>query len=298
MPATTSPRRCSMKAWVAGRKRAHGAQHRHRLGHDVVGIAALDLGDRDHGVVERVDLPGDDAAGRLDDQRGGDDRVLAEMRHRRVAADAGELDRELIGRRHGRAVAHGEAADRQLRPVVHADRFPGPENARTALPRPCAGRRHALPRPAGTPGRPCRRNGGSRPDSERHRAAWWCGRHGRRHASCRAWSRHAAGRCARRSAARPCRPAGRCCRCRPPGGSPPRRRSRRSRYAPRRHRIRFSRSATKADGPDLLEAQLRMRVQVPPPSGQLVLPLGDPIDHGHALVPSLTLPPRAQGGCR
>ena len=45
----------------------------------------------------------------------------AEVRHGRVAADAGDIDPEMVGRRHGRPWRHGEYSNRQLRPIVQPE---------------------------------------------------------------------------------------------------------------------------------------------------------------------------------
>ena len=68
-------------------------------------------------------------------------------------------------------------------PVVQAEHLLGREALEQPVARPSPARRRHLPRPAGRSGRPCRRSCGSRPDNGRRRAAWWCGRHGRRRAS-------------------------------------------------------------------------------------------------------------------
>ncbi len=100
---------------------ARGAQHAHRFGDHVVGVAAVDMADGDHAAFDRLDGARDDGLECGDDVGGDHDRIDAEMRHRSVSALAGDGDLDVGDRGHDRAVAPGEGAGGHLRPVVHAE---------------------------------------------------------------------------------------------------------------------------------------------------------------------------------
>ncbi len=88
---------------------------------DVVGVAGMHLGDRDHRRIERRHVARHHALQRRDDLRGDDHRIDAGLRPRAVRALAGDLDVEQAAARHLRARADGELADVELGPVVHAE---------------------------------------------------------------------------------------------------------------------------------------------------------------------------------
>src|SRR4051794_12026318 len=93
----------------------------------------MEAGDRDHRVVDRVNLARHYALKRLDDLAAGEQWVAALMRHRGVAALAEHPDRELVDRGHDRTGAHGKSAQRQLRPIVQAEHPLGREALEEAL---------------------------------------------------------------------------------------------------------------------------------------------------------------------
>ena len=101
------------------------------------------------------------------------------------------------------AHAHREAADRAAGPV-YACRRHGAWEKRSNSPSSIITRPPPSPSSAGWEDEIGRavENCGSRRDSARRRAAWWCGRHGRRHACSRAGSRRSRRRSSPRSAAR------------------------------------------------------------------------------------------------
>ena len=69
---------------------------------------------------QRVDVAAGDRLQPVDDLRRGDDRVDAEMRHRRMRAAAGDGDLEDVEGGHHRPGPDRELPGRQPRPVVHA----------------------------------------------------------------------------------------------------------------------------------------------------------------------------------
>ena len=94
--------------------------------HDVADVAAVDLGDADDQRRLRIDRAADDALHGANERAGGQDRVVAEMRHRGVGAGAGEAKFEHVDGGHHRADAGGDGAERHSRPVVHGvDRLDG-----------------------------------------------------------------------------------------------------------------------------------------------------------------------------
>ena len=93
----------------------------------------MELGDRDHRAVDRVGVARDDGLQRAHDLRAGDHRIARMMGHGAVPATAGELDLDAIGGGHHRARAHRELAERQARPVVHAEHLLGRETLEQPL---------------------------------------------------------------------------------------------------------------------------------------------------------------------
>ena len=87
---------------------------------DVVGGAGVELGDRDHGGFQRIDVARHDRLQRVDDRRAHHDRIDRGVRPRRVAAEAFDVDIDAVGRRHHRAGPDGEIADREAGIIVHA----------------------------------------------------------------------------------------------------------------------------------------------------------------------------------
>ena len=87
----------------------------------VVGVAGMDLGDRQHGRIDRRDIARHHALQRRRDVGGDDHRIDAGLRPRAVRALAGDVDVEEGAARHHRARADGELADVEARPVVHAE---------------------------------------------------------------------------------------------------------------------------------------------------------------------------------
>ena len=71
--------------------------------------------------LQRIDVARHDRLQLIDDLRADQHRVDAEMRPRRVAADALEVDGDRVGRGHHRARTDGELADRHARIIVHAE---------------------------------------------------------------------------------------------------------------------------------------------------------------------------------
>ena len=191
------------------RQAARGAVQSGVLGDDVAGDACLEHADRHHRGVERIDVARHHRLQLVDDLRADENAVDREMRPRRMAADAFDVDRDVVGRRHHGAGANGELprpAGRDNCACRTPDRCGSGRSGRRA---PWRGRRRRPPRPAGRSRPPCRRNCAFRRGIWRRRAAWRCGRHGRRRASCPAPSSGNRARSPPRSAARPCRRAGR-----------------------------------------------------------------------------------------
>ena len=89
------------------------------VGNDVIGVAAVDRGDRDHRLVERIDHPRNDGLDSRDDRARGDDRVTRPVRQRGVAARSLDDDGEGLGGSHRAAPRDPEFADRHSRPIVH-----------------------------------------------------------------------------------------------------------------------------------------------------------------------------------
>ncbi|MNN29482.1 hypothetical protein D3C81_1430860 [compost metagenome] len=81
----------------------------------------MELRDRDHRGIDGALVAGNDPLQRRDDLRGGEDRVVAIVRHGRMRALAAHDDAEFIARCHQRAHARAESADRHAGPVVHAE---------------------------------------------------------------------------------------------------------------------------------------------------------------------------------
>ena len=100
---------------------AHRAAQHGLLRDDVVGVAGMHLGDRDHRRIERRHVARHHALQGRDDLGGDDHRIDAALRPRAVCALAGDMDIEQAAARHLRAGADGELADIELGPVVHAE---------------------------------------------------------------------------------------------------------------------------------------------------------------------------------
>ena len=87
---------------------------------DVVGVARLEHADRHHRGLQRIDIARHHRLQLVDDLGADQNGVDALLRPRRVAASAFELDRNVVGRRHDRTRADGEFADREAWKIVHA----------------------------------------------------------------------------------------------------------------------------------------------------------------------------------
>ena len=115
-------RSCAVAA-TSLRKRAHRAGELDLFRDDVVGVAAMEFGDRDDHRIDRIDRARGDGLQRADQLAADHDRVDRAIRHRRMAAFAVDRDGELGGRRHDRSGPRRELADRQARNVVQAEHF-------------------------------------------------------------------------------------------------------------------------------------------------------------------------------
>jgi len=105
---------------------AHGAADDRLVGHDVEGVAGMDLGDREHGGIDGLLLAADDALQRHDQLAGDPDRITPGMGQGGMASLALDGDLELVGRSEHRSRAQPEGTDRHPWPVVHAvDRIAG-----------------------------------------------------------------------------------------------------------------------------------------------------------------------------
>ncbi|MCY1521686.1 hypothetical protein D9M68_565110 [compost metagenome] len=108
------------------RERAHGAAQFGVVGHDVVGAARVDLGDAEHGRVQRIAVARDDGLQGLGQLHGRHDRVDAQIGHASVRALALHDDGEFVAGRHDGAGGQAELAGLHAGPVVHAEhRFHG-----------------------------------------------------------------------------------------------------------------------------------------------------------------------------
>ena len=103
-----------------GHERARAAADGDLLGDHVPGVAAVDLGGGDHGVIERVEAARHHALERGDDLRRDRQRIDADVRQRGVGAAAAHHDLELVVGREDGAHPHGEGALGQAREVVQA----------------------------------------------------------------------------------------------------------------------------------------------------------------------------------
>jgi hypothetical protein len=102
-------------------ERANRAREARGLRDDVVGVAGVELRDRQHGGIHRRDVARDDGLQGGRDLRADHDRIDARLRPGAMRADAGDVDVEERPAGHHRPRAHREAPDRELRPVVHAE---------------------------------------------------------------------------------------------------------------------------------------------------------------------------------
>jgi hypothetical protein len=97
---------------------ADGAVDEGGGGDDVVHGPGMDLRDRDHEVVERVIVARHDRRHRLRHGDGGRDRIGGLVRHRAMAADAGDVDLERVDRGHDRPRRRQDLPQFQPRHVV------------------------------------------------------------------------------------------------------------------------------------------------------------------------------------
>ena len=104
-----------------GGEGADGAAQHHLLGDHVVGIAAMELGDRDHALGDRIEVARHDRLQRHHDLGARDHRIAAPVRHRAVPTLAGQPDLHPVGGGHDRPGAHAEGAERRHRPVVQTE---------------------------------------------------------------------------------------------------------------------------------------------------------------------------------
>nr|GEU28156.1 probable 3-hydroxyisobutyrate dehydrogenase-like 2, mitochondrial [Tanacetum cinerariifolium] len=102
------------------RKGAHRAHHPGFVGDHIGGAARVDLGNRQHGRIERTFLPADDGLPALRDLHRHHHRVDALVRLRRMAALALDGEVELVTGRHHRARHHTHVAGGNAGPVMHA----------------------------------------------------------------------------------------------------------------------------------------------------------------------------------
>ena len=80
----------------------------------------MDLRDRQHGRLQRIDVAADDGLQRLAERHGDDDGVLGTLRHRAMRAIAVDDDVEEIGAGHRGAGEDGDLAMVQIGRVVQA----------------------------------------------------------------------------------------------------------------------------------------------------------------------------------
>jgi hypothetical protein len=121
-----------MRADRSGQKTA-GAGERHVARYHVHSVAAVDLGEAEHNGGERIDRAADDRLRLGNEAAGGHERVVAEMRHRRMRPGPAQRDGEIIARRHLRPNARGERAERQAGPVVKRENILGRKAVEQAL---------------------------------------------------------------------------------------------------------------------------------------------------------------------
>ena len=172
--------------------------------------ARLEHADRDHRRLQRIDVARDDRLRAL--------MICAPTSTVSIVAcgraacpplPSISMIKAVGGRHHGPRPEARNAPTGEAGIIVHAVDLLDARSAPSARPAPWPCRRRRPPRPAGRSPRRCRRSCVSRRDISRRPAAWRCGRHGRRHASCPARSTCRAGRWPPRSAAHPCRRAAR-----------------------------------------------------------------------------------------
>src|SRR6266403_2392618 len=84
-------------------KGAHGAAKLCLAGNYVIGRARVDLRDRQHRRLQRIDIAADDGLQRLSERHGDDDGIFRSLRHRAVRAVAVDGDVKKISSRHRRA---------------------------------------------------------------------------------------------------------------------------------------------------------------------------------------------------
>ena len=159
----------------------------------VVGFAGIEARDRDHRRPAGVAAPRHDALQRHHQRRGRQHRIAVEVRHRRVAALAGDDDVELVDRRHHRARRGGDLGRRHAGNIVEREDAVERDSARGCRRRSSPWRPPCLPPPAGRSAPRCRQSAASRRGSAPRRGASSCGRHGRRHASSPATSERQGG---------------------------------------------------------------------------------------------------------
>jgi hypothetical protein len=93
----------------------------------------MDLRDRDHEVVQRIVVARHDRRHRLRHGDGGRDRIGGLVRHRAMAADAGDVDLERVDRGHDRPRRRQDLPQFQPRHVVDGIHAPDAEAVHDAL---------------------------------------------------------------------------------------------------------------------------------------------------------------------
>ena len=104
-------------------QRAHRAEQGRRLRDDIVSETGIEGADRDHDIVERVDVARDDRLDVGNDLRGDQHGIDRQVRLGGMAALAFDLDADAVGSGEQRAGAEREGADGHARRVVHAVDF-------------------------------------------------------------------------------------------------------------------------------------------------------------------------------
>ena len=102
-------------------ERAHGTAQHGRLRQHIVGMAGMEARHAHHRRIQRIRVARHQRLQCLHQRTAGQHHVHRLMRHRGVAAMAGDLDFEAIGAGHHRTFGHADAAGGQAGPVVQAE---------------------------------------------------------------------------------------------------------------------------------------------------------------------------------